>query len=123
MTSYGNNSIITSNNGTSTLELSGNLLINPSYSTTAIIGIKCGTATFNGGNPNTFTFNNSFPTSSNIVIHLTPLNSSNNVWPTPSIVSLTTSGFVWYSSALYNGNADWTSNYNYSVYYIAICYA
>ena len=119
MTSYGNNSIMTSNNGTSTLGLTGNLLINTGSS--PIIGIQFGTA---GGSTTTTTnFNKPFP-SANIVVNTTynTVFGNNGIVNMPVISSVTKDSFTW---TPYYGNPSTgiISTTTYTISWMAVCYA
>ena len=120
MTSYGNNSIMTSNNGTSNLQLIGSLLINPSLSST-IIGIQFGSV--EGANGTIYTsFNYSFP-SEKIFINASANGATgSNLVNLPVISSVTKDGFNW--TPYYGNNGQ--SGFNiggYTITWIAICYA
>ena len=119
MTSYGNNSITTSNNGT--LQLNGNLLINSIISNT-IIGIQLGTSTSTGGQQ-TVTFNNSFPSSKYIFVNVSANNASTNYVNLPVVTYPTNNtNFSWIPYYGVNGQSGLYSNGSYSISWIAICY-
>ena len=115
-TLYSQNSITTS-----TLNLFGNLSLNPDYSNT-ILGIQMGTiiSTFAGSSLNLVIFPKPFP-SSKIMIQLTPISNYEDTLYNPQLGTITSTYFNWYNFA-YSASTGITTGITYSVQWMAICY-